>query len=209
LQRDGVRLEAKPLAVHGDGVGALAAQSQLDAALVLLCDLGMSRVLRHKPWLRKRAARRKVFRRGIDLGQARPDAAAGMKEMKLREGDAAPGFTAPANGGGEVSLSQFRGQAVVLYFYPKDNTPGCNREACGFRDAHDEITARGAVVLGVSADSAARHDKFIDKFGLPFALVADGDKSICEAYGVWGTSRSWGGPFSGSTGGHSSSTPTG
>ena len=60
-----------------------------------------------------------------------------MKEMKLKEGDTAPGFTAPANGGGVVSLSQFRGQSVVLYFYPKDNTPGCNREACGFRDAHD------------------------------------------------------------------------
>ena len=137
------------------------------------------------------------FPRRVDLGQARPDAAAGMKEMKLSEGSAAPGFTAPANGGGEVSLSQFRGQAVVLYFYPKDNTPGCNREACGFRDAHDEITARGAVVLGVSADSAARHDKFIDKFGLPFALVADGDKSICEAYGVWGDKSFMGRTFLG------------
>ena len=100
-----------------------------------------------------------------------------MKEMKLREGDVAPGFTAPANGGDEVSLSQFRGQAVVLYFYPKDNTPGCNREACGFRDVHDEITARGAVVLG--------------------ALVADGDKSICEAYGVWGDKSFMGRTFLG------------
>ena len=108
-----------------------------------------------------------------------------MKEMTLREGDTAPGFTAPVNGGDGVSLSQFHGRPVVLYFYPKDNTPGCNKEACGFRDAHDEITAMGAVVLGVSADSVARHDKFIDKLGLPFTLVADEDKSICEAYGVW------------------------
>ena len=120
-----------------------------------------------------------------------------MKEMKLKEGDTAPGFTAPANGVGEVSLSQFSGQAVVLYFYPKDNTPGCNKEACGFRDAHDEITAKGAVVLGVSADSAARHDKFIDKFGLPFSLIADEDKSICEAYGVWGDKSFMGRTFLG------------
>ena len=120
-----------------------------------------------------------------------------MKEMKLKEGDTAPRFTAPANGGGVVSLSQFRGQSVVLYFYPKDNTPGCNREACGFRDAHDEITARSAVVLGVSADSAARHDKFIDKFGLPFTLIADEDKSICETYGVWGNKSFMGRTFLG------------
>ena len=157
----------------------------------------MSRVLLHKPWLRKRAASRKVFLLGIDLGQALPDAGADMKEMKLKEGDTAPGFTVPANGGCEVSLSQFRGQAVVLYFYPKDNTPGCNKEACGFRDAHDEITAKGAVVLGVSADSAARHDKFIDKFGLPFSLIADEDKSICEAYGVWGDKSFMGRTFLG------------
>ena len=120
-----------------------------------------------------------------------------MKEMKLKEGDTAPGFTAPVNGGGEVSLSQFRGRSVVLYFYPKDNTPGCNREACGFRDAHDEITASGAVVLGVSAASAARHDKFIDKFGLPFTLVSDENKSICEAYGVWGNKSFMGRTFLG------------
>ena len=120
-----------------------------------------------------------------------------MKEMTLKEGDTAPGFTAPINGGGVVSLSQFRGQSVVLYFYPKDNTPGCNKEACGFRDAHDEIIARGAVVLGVSADSAARHDKFIDKFGLPFTLIADEDKAICETYGVWGNKSFMGRTFLG------------
>ncbi|HJN89231.1 MAG TPA: thioredoxin-dependent thiol peroxidase [Verrucomicrobiota bacterium] len=120
-----------------------------------------------------------------------------MKEMKLKEGDTAPGFTAPVNGDSEVSLSQFRGQAVVLYFYPKDNTPGCNKEACGFRDAHDKITAKAAVVLGVSADSVGRHDKFVEKFELPFTLVSDEDMSICEAYGVWGDKSFMGRTFLG------------
>jgi peroxiredoxin Q/BCP len=118
-------------------------------------------------------------------------------ELKVNEGDTAPGFTAPTSGGGEVSLSQFRGQSVVLYFYPKDNTPGCNKEACGFRDAHEAITAKNAVVIGVSADSAARHDKFIEKFGLPFTLIADEDKSVCEAYGVWGDKSFMGRTFLG------------
>ncbi len=118
-------------------------------------------------------------------------------ELKVNEGDTAPDFTAPTNGGDEVSLSQFRGQAVVLYFYPKDNTPGCNKEACGFRDNHDAITAKNAVVLGVSADSAAKHDKFIEKFDLPFTLIADEDKSICESYGVWGNKSFMGRTFLG------------
>ena len=108
-----------------------------------------------------------------------------------------PDFSASATGDQTVTPASLAGKKVVIYFYPKDNTPGCNREACGFRDAHDEIPARGAVVLGVSADSAARHDKFIDKFGLPFALVADGDKSICEAYGVWGDKSFMGRTFLG------------
>ncbi len=151
----------------------------------MLCDLGMSRVLRHKPWLRKRAAHRKVFRRGIDLGQARPDAAARMKEMKLREGDAAPGFTAPTNGGGEVSLSQFRGQAVVLYFYPKDSTPGCTTEAQDFRDRVKDFEQTGAVILGASKDSVKRHDNFKAKQSIPFALVSDEEGTLCDAYGVW------------------------
>ena len=118
-------------------------------------------------------------------------------ELNVYEGETAPGFTAPTNGGGEISLSQFNGQTVVLYFYPKDNTPGCNKEACGFRDMHGAITAKNGVVLGVSADSAAKHDKFIDKFGLPFTLIADEDKSICEAYGVWGNKSFMGRTFLG------------
>ncbi|MEC7882825.1 MAG: thioredoxin-dependent thiol peroxidase [Verrucomicrobiota bacterium] len=118
-------------------------------------------------------------------------------KTKLIEGDAAPEFTAPTNGGGEISLSQFRGQKVVLYFYPKDNTPGCNKEACGFRDLHNEINAKNAVILGVSADSVAKHDKFIDKFELPFKLIADEDKNICKTYGVWGQKKFMGRTFLG------------
>ncbi len=106
--------------------------------------------------------------------------------MKLKEGDVAPGFSAATNGGGRVSLADFKGKNVVLYFYPKDDTPGCTREACAFRDHFAEFQKRGAVVLGVSTDSAKSHDKFVEKFKLPFTLLADEDKKIVEAYGVWG-----------------------
>ena len=109
--------------------------------------------------------------------------------IKLKEGEAAPNFTALTNGDEEISLSQFRGQTVVLYFYPKDNTPGCNKEACGFRDVHTEIVAKNAIVLGVSADSVTKHEKFIEKFELPFKLIADENKDICNAYGVWGEKK--------------------
>ena len=109
--------------------------------------------------------------------------------IKLKEGEAAPDFTALTNGDEEISLSQFRGQTVVLYFYPKDNTPGCNKEACDFRDVHTEIVAKNAIVLGVSADSATKHEKFIEKFELPFKLIADENKVICNAYGVWGEKK--------------------
>jgi len=107
-------------------------------------------------------------------------------ELTLNEGDLAPDFTAPASGGSTVSLSDLKGKHVVLYFYPKDDTPGCTKEACGFRDAYDQFTKAGAVVLGVSVDPVKKHDKFIDKFNLPFALVADEDKAIVQKYGVWG-----------------------
>ena len=109
--------------------------------------------------------------------------------IKLKEGEAAPDFTALTNGDEEISLSQLRGQTVVLYFYPKDNTPGCNKEACGFRDVHTEIVAKNAIVLGVSADSVTKHEKFIEKFELPFKLIADENKVICNAYGVWGEKK--------------------
>jgi thioredoxin-dependent peroxiredoxin len=107
-------------------------------------------------------------------------------ELKLKEGDVAPDFSANTSGGGAVSLADFQGQNVILYFYPKDDTPGCTKEACAFRDHFAEFKKRGAVVLGVSPDSAKSHDKFVEKFKLPFTLLADEDKKIVEAYGVWG-----------------------
>jgi peroxiredoxin Q/BCP len=107
-------------------------------------------------------------------------------ELKLNEGDVAPEFTATTNGGQKVSLSDFRGKTVILYFYPRDDTPGCTKEACGFRDEFAAFQRKGAVVLGVSTDSAKSHDKFIEKFKLPFTLVSDEDKKIVQAYGAWG-----------------------
>lgn len=100
-------------------------------------------------------------------------------------GDKAPGFTAPRDGGETVSLSDFAGKPVVLYFYPKDNTPGCTREAVEFSDLADQFSAAGAVVIGVSRDSVKRHDNFRDKHELNVILVSDSEGSITEDYGVW------------------------
>lgn len=105
--------------------------------------------------------------------------------MALKEGDKAPDFTAASSDGKQVSLEGLKGKRVILYFYPKDDTPGCTVEACGFRDGIKKIGKQDAVVLGVSPDSVASHSKFIDKFKLPFILLADEDKKICQAYGVW------------------------
>jgi peroxiredoxin Q/BCP len=107
-------------------------------------------------------------------------------ELKLKEGARAPSFTAATSGGGKVSLSDYKGRNVILYFYPKDDTPGCTKEACAFRDYFAEFKKKGAVVLGVSTDPVKSHDKFVEKFKLPFTLLADDDKKIVEAYGVWG-----------------------
>lgn len=106
--------------------------------------------------------------------------------LKLKEGDIAPGFTAQTSGGGKISLVDLRGHHVILYFYPKDDTPGCTKEACAFRDEFAQFKKRGAVVLGVSVDAVKSHDKFVSKFKLPFTLLADEDKQIVAAYGVWG-----------------------
>ena len=107
-------------------------------------------------------------------------------QLALKEGDAAPEFSVAASGGGTISLADFRGRNVILYFYPKDNTPGCTKEACAFRDEFAAFKKQGAVILGVSTDPVKAHDKFTDKFKLPFPLLADVDKKIVEAYGVWG-----------------------
>jgi peroxiredoxin Q/BCP len=105
--------------------------------------------------------------------------------MTLNAGDAAPNFDLPADGGGRVALADFKGKAVVLYFYPKDDTSGCTSEAQGFTEAAADFAAAGAVVVGVSPDSAASHDKFKAKYGLNLRLGADVEKTVCEAYGVW------------------------
>ena len=103
----------------------------------------------------------------------------------LKVGQKAPDFTVTNDAGQKVKLSDFKGKKIVLYFYPKDDTPGCTAEACAFRDGIEEIKSRGAVVLGVSIDSVESHKKFKNKFDLNFPLLADTDKKIVEAYGTW------------------------
>ena len=103
----------------------------------------------------------------------------------LKIGDLAPDFTLTDKDGQAVSLSDFRGKKVVLYFYPKDNTPGCTRQACAFAGAYAEFQERGVEVIGISRDSVASHVKFAEKFGLPFVLLSDPDRIAIEAYGVW------------------------
>ena len=103
----------------------------------------------------------------------------------IEEGKPAPDFELTSDTGDVVRLSDLRGKPVVLYFYPKDDTPGCTTQACGLRDAYDELEREGAVVLGVSPDSEKSHVKFKDKYGLPFTLLADPDHAVAEQYGVW------------------------
>jgi peroxiredoxin Q/BCP len=117
--------------------------------------------------------------------------------VMIREGTIAPDFTLTTDGGGEVTLSDFRGQRVVLYFYPKDDTPGCTTEACSFRDDYSEIITAGAVVLGVSPDSVKSHDKFKLKYELPFALLSDPDHQVAEMYGAWGEKKMYGRTYMG------------
>jgi len=104
----------------------------------------------------------------------------------VKEGKAAPKFTLPSSEGGEVSLEDLKGKTVVLYFYPKDDTPGCTREACAFRDAQAALKKKGAVVLGVSGDSLAAHERFKGKYKLNFPLLSDPDKAVAKKYGAWG-----------------------
>lgn len=115
----------------------------------------------------------------------------------LHVGDVAPDFTLPRSGGGTVTLSALRGRPVVLYFYPKDDTPGCTKEACAFRDTRQSFEATGAVVLGVSPDSVAAHNRFAEKYGLPFALLADQDHAVAERYGAWRQRSMYGKKFMG------------
>jgi peroxiredoxin Q/BCP len=115
----------------------------------------------------------------------------------LQEGTMAPDFTLSTDGGGEVTLSDYRGKKVVLYFYPKDDTPGCTTEACNFRDDYSQLLAAGAVVLGVSPDTVQSHDKFKLKYQLPFALLSDPDHQVAETYGAWGEKKMYGRTYMG------------
>lgn len=115
----------------------------------------------------------------------------------LKEGIKAPDFTAKDQNGNEIKLSDLKGHKVVLYFYPKDDTPGCTKEACSFRDADDVYAKKGIKVLGVSTDDEASHQKFISKYSLPFDLLADTDKKIVEKYGVWGEKSMYGKKYMG------------
>ena len=109
-----------------------------------------------------------------------------MLHPRLKVGDVAPKVSAATSGGGKISLADFKGQNVILYFYPRDDTPGCTKEACAFRDHFADFQKKGAIIFGVSTDTVKSHDKFVTKFKLPFTLLADEAKTIVEAYGVWG-----------------------
>lgn len=117
--------------------------------------------------------------------------------MKAEVGKPAPDFELEAHTGEKVKLSDFRGKKVILYFYPKDMTPGCTAEACDFRDAHGRFGELNAVILGVSPDPAKRHRTFSEKYGLPFLLLADVDHQVAELYGVWKLKKMYGREFMG------------
>ena len=112
--------------------------------------------------------------------------------MAIEEGKAAPAFTLKDADGNKVGRKDFKGKNVVVYFYPKDDTPGCTKEACGFRDLWKDIEKTGTVVLGVSPDDGASHQKFVAKYGLPFTLLSDPDRKVMEKYGAWGEKNMYG-----------------
>ena len=117
--------------------------------------------------------------------------------MTINIGDKAPGFLASTDGNRTISLKDLRGKKVVQYFYPKDMTPSCTTEACGFRDAHPEFFKINAEIIGVSKDTVKKHDKFKEKCELPFALASDEDGEVCEAYGVWQEKKNYGRTYMG------------
>ena len=115
----------------------------------------------------------------------------------LKAGDKAPPFSLKNAEDESISLADFAGKTVVLFFYPRDDTPGCTKEACGFRDVYDEILAKDAVVLGVSADSVKSHAKFKEKFDLPFHLVSDPEREVIKGFGAWGMKKNYGKEYEG------------
>lgn len=116
---------------------------------------------------------------------------------QLKAGDKAPVFTGKSQSGETVSLNQFSGKKVILYFYPKDNTPGCTAEACSLRDGYETLTGKGYVVIGVSPDSEKSHQGFISKYNLPFILLSDPEKNILKAYDAWGMKKNYGKEYEG------------
>ena len=117
--------------------------------------------------------------------------------MALQIGDKAPEILGQNQDGKEIKLSEFAGKKLVLYFYPKDNTPGCTAQACSLRDEYSELRAKGYEVLGVSVDSTVSHQKFIKKYDLPFNLISDGDKTLSELFGTWGEKKLYGKSYMG------------
>ncbi len=117
--------------------------------------------------------------------------------LNLKPGDKAPEFKGKDQNGKEIALSDYRGKKLILYFYPKDNTSGCTAEACSLRDSYDDFRKRGYEIVGVSPDSEKSHTGFISKHGLPFTLIADTNKSIAEAYGVWAEKKMYGRTYMG------------
>jgi peroxiredoxin Q/BCP len=117
--------------------------------------------------------------------------------MELKTNESAPEFELPASSGETTKLSDFRGKHVVLYFYPKDMTPGCTTEACDFRDQHESFKELDAIIIGISPDPISRHEKFIEKHGLPFLLLSDAEHKVAEAYGVWKLKKNFGKEYMG------------
>lgn len=115
----------------------------------------------------------------------------------LKAGDQAPNFASTDQDGNEVTLSDFKGKKLILYFYPKDDTPGCTKESCNFRDNYDDLKSKGFEVVGVSIDDEKSHQKFIQKFSLPFTLLTDTTKKIVQDYGVWGEKNMYGKKYMG------------
>lgn len=115
----------------------------------------------------------------------------------LKEGEKAPEFELQDQSGNTVRLADYAGKTVIVYFYPKDDTPGCTKEACSFRDNYSAFTEKGAVVLGVSADTPASHEKFVAKYELPFPLLSDPDKTTIQAFGAWGVKKMYGKEYEG------------
>lgn len=120
-----------------------------------------------------------------------------MTASTLKPGDPAPDFELTADNGAKVKLSDFRGKRAIVYFYPRDDTPGCTTQACGFRDAYPEIEEQNAVVLGISPDGTKSHQKFKTKHNLPFILLSDEDHAVADAYGVWGEKSTMGRKYMG------------